>query len=172
MSRVVAYCRASAPEQTTENQVQEITAAGFNIDERRSVTEVVSGSQEAMKRPGFSELKDKRLAAMGVRVHCLALGGVDLTSATGKMTMQVLAAVAEFKRDLLIERTQAGLARAKSEGKHCDRPPALAEGLQVEIRERIAKGESVATLAKAFKTSRQTIMRIPPIMPPTSTGLE
>ena len=199
MSRVVAYCQASTPERTTDNQVQKIAAAGFTIYERRIITKVVSGSQEAMKRPGFSELKDKleeedmlvvtkldrlgrnamdvrstveSLAAMGVRVHCLALGGVDLTSATGKMTMQVLAAVAEFKRDLLIERTQAGLARAKSEGKHCDRPPALAEGLQVEIRERIAKGESVATLAKAFKTSRQTIMRIPPIMPPTSTGLE
>jgi len=39
----------------------------------------------------------------GVRMHCLALGGVDLTSPAGKMTMQVIAAVAEFERDLLIE---------------------------------------------------------------------
>jgi len=44
MSRVVAYCRASAPEQTTENQAQEITAAGFKINERRIVTEGVSES--------------------------------------------------------------------------------------------------------------------------------
>ena len=58
-----------------------------------------------------------KLAAMGVRVHCLALGGVDLTSPAGRMTMQVIAAVAEFERDLLVERTQAGLARAKVEGK-------------------------------------------------------
>lgn len=97
---------------------------------------------------------------MGVWVHCLALGGVDLTSAAGKMTMQVLAAVAEFERDLLIERTQAGLARAKSEGEHCGRPPALADEQQAEIRERITEGEAVAALAKAFKTSRQTIMWI------------
>lgn len=48
------------------------------------------------------------LAGAGVRVHCLALGGVDLTSPAGKMTMGVIAAVAEFERDLLIERTQNG----------------------------------------------------------------
>ncbi|MDB5850902.1 MAG: resolvase [Rhodoferax sp.] len=42
------------------------------------------------------------LDAMGVRVHCLALGGVDLTSPAGRMTMGVIAAVAEFERDLLL----------------------------------------------------------------------
>ena len=40
---------------------------------------------------------------LGVRIHCLALGGVDLTSSTGKLTMNVLNAVAEFERDLLVE---------------------------------------------------------------------
>ena len=65
------------------------------------------------------------LANDGIRVHCLALGGVDLTSAAGKMTMQVLGAVAEFERDLLIERTQQGLKRAKAEGKKLGRPVAV-----------------------------------------------
>lgn len=41
------------------------------------------------------------------------------------MTMQVIAAVAEFERDLLIERTQAGLQRAKAEGKALGRPRSL-----------------------------------------------
>lgn len=72
------------------------------------------------------------LAAMGVRVHCLALGGVDLTSADGKMTMGVLAAVAEFERDLLVERTQAGLERAKAEGKALGRPRALNDAQEAE----------------------------------------
>ena len=44
-----------------------------------------------------------KLAELGVRIHCLALGGVDLTSSTGKLTMNVLNAVAEFERDLLVE---------------------------------------------------------------------
>jgi len=47
----------------------------------------------------------EQLAALDIRVHCLALGGVDLTSPAGKMTMQVISAVAEFERDLLLERT-------------------------------------------------------------------
>lgn len=67
----------------------------------------------------------ERLAEENVRVHCLALGGVDLTSAAGKMTMSVITAVAEFERDLLIERTQAGLRRAKAQGKKLARPRAL-----------------------------------------------
>lgn len=57
-------------------------------------------------------------------VTCLALGGVDLTSPPGKMTMQVLSAIAEFERDLLIERTQQGLIRARAEGKKLGRPQA------------------------------------------------
>jgi len=52
-----------------------------------------------------------RLEALGIRVDCLVLGGVDLISSAGRMTMNVINAVAQFERDLLIERTQAGLAR-------------------------------------------------------------
>jgi Resolvase, N terminal domain len=57
----------------------------------------------------------ERLAAMGVKVHCLALGGVDLTSAAGKMTTAVISAVAEFERDLLLEQTKSGIQRAKAQ---------------------------------------------------------
>ena len=67
----------------------------------------------------------KALAEMGVRVYCLALGRADLTSPAGTMTMNVLNAVAQFERDLLIERTQSGLKRAKSEGKSSGRPSTL-----------------------------------------------
>ncbi|WP_038800467.1 recombinase family protein, partial [Burkholderia pseudomallei] len=149
MSRVFAYCRVSTAEQTTDNQVIEIRAAGFNIDPRRVVAERVSGSVAAKQRAGFAKLLDRleegdvlivtkldrlgrnamdvratvdELAAVGVRVHCLALGGADLTSAAGKMTMTVLSAVAEFERDLLLERTAAGLARARETGKVLGRP--------------------------------------------------
>lgn len=67
----------------------------------------------------------EHLAGVGVRVHCLVLGGVDLTSPAGKMTMQVLSAVAEFERDLSVERTRQGLIRAKAEGKQLGRPVAV-----------------------------------------------
>jgi len=186
MSRTFAYCRVSTTDQTTENQRREIQAAGFALDNRRVVSESISGSVAAHERPQFAKLVDRledgdvlivtkldrlgrnamdvrstveRLAATGVWVHCLALGGVDLTSAAGKMTMGVLSAVAEFERDLLIERTQSGLARAKAEGKILGRKPTLSESQRAEIGKRLAQGESVSQLARDFKTTRQTIMR-------------
>lgn len=187
MSRVFAYCRVSTADQTTENQLQEIAAAGFAVDPRRVIEETISGSVPASERHGFGKLVDKlesgdvlvvtkldrlgrnamdvrgtveALQGLGVRVHCLALGGIDLTSPAGKMTMGVIAAVAEFERDLLIERTQAGLARAKAEGKAVGRPSALTPEQQAQVRSRLLAGEPVAGLAREFKTSRQTIMRV------------
>lgn len=186
MSRVFAYCRVSTTGQTTENQLHEIASAGFSVAPQRIVQETVSGSMPTAERSGFCKLLDKleagdvlvvtkldrlgrnamdvratveALSGMGVRVHCLALGGVDLTSAAGKMTMGVIAAVAEFERDLLVERTQAGLARAKAEGKALGRPSALGHAQVAEVAQRLAAGESVAAVARAMKTSRQTIMR-------------
>jgi putative DNA-invertase from lambdoid prophage Rac len=74
--------------------------------------------------------------------------------------MGVIAAVAEFERDLLIERTQSGLARAKSQGKTLGRPQSLDENAIKTVRARLAQGEAVAALAREFGTSRQSIMRI------------
>ena len=187
MSRTFIYARVSTSEQHADNQVHEIEAAGFSVNERRIVTESISGSVAASERPQFSRLLDRlepddvlivtkldrlgrnamdvrstveRLAADGVRVHCLALGGVDLTSPAGKMTMGVLTAVAEFERDLLIERTHAGMARARAEGKVMGRPPALTKEKQAEVMQRLTMGVSVAQLARDYGTTRQSIMRI------------
>lgn len=187
MSRTFAYCRVSTAEQTSENQSQEITAAGFSVKAERVVTETISGSTPALERPAFKKLiQDKleagdvlivtkldrlgrnamdvrqtveALTAKSVRVHCLALGGMDLTSPAGKMTMGVIAAVAEFERDLLIERTQAGLMRAKAAGISVGRPRVLNDGGLETVRKRLAKGDSIASIARDLKTSRQTVMR-------------
>jgi putative DNA-invertase from lambdoid prophage Rac len=102
----------------------------------------------------------EQLATAGVRVHCLALGGVDLTSPAGKMTMQVIAAVAEFERDLLIERTQAGIMRAKVAGKRFGRSPTFNEEGRVAVMKRLGDGASIAEVAREFKTTRQTILRV------------
>lgn len=186
MSRVFAYCRVSTAEQTHENQILEIQAAGFQLEPRRVIAETVSGSMPAMERQGFRKLIDRldwddvlivtkldrlgrnamdvratveQLAAMNVRVHCLALGGVDLTSPAGKMTMAVIAAVAEFERDLLIERTQAGLSRAKSQGKKLGRPSSLTAEQVKAVRGRRVEGASLGNLAKEFGVSRSAIQR-------------
>jgi putative DNA-invertase from lambdoid prophage Rac len=101
----------------------------------------------------------KRLKDAGIRVHCLALGGVDLTSSAGKMIMGVIATMAEFERDILVERTQAGLERAKAQGTILGRPAALTPAQRDEVRAMLAAGASVSALARDLKTSRMTIMR-------------
>jgi putative DNA-invertase from lambdoid prophage Rac len=187
MARTFAYCRVSTADQNTDNQVREIEAAGFLVEPKRVVSETVSGSVAAMERRGFARLVDRleagdvllvtklnrlgrnamdvrstveMLAKEGVRVHCLALGGVDLTSAAGKMTMGVIGAVAEFERDLLIERTQAGLRRAKAQGKALGRPSALSPEQQAAIRASRAQGVSLGVLAKQHGVSRAAIQRV------------
>ncbi|RQV71711.1 helix-turn-helix domain-containing protein, partial [Burkholderia anthina] len=75
-------------------------------------------------------------------------------------SLTVLNAVAEFERDLLIERTQAGIARARAEGKAMGRPSALTKQQQDDVRQHLSEGVSVASLAKRYGTSRQTIMRV------------
>lgn len=64
----------------------------------------------------------KALAARCIEVIVLQLGKLDLTSAAGKLMLNMLATVAEMERDLLVERIQSGLARAKAEGKTLGRP--------------------------------------------------
>lgn len=64
----------------------------------------------------------KMLAARGIEVVVLQLGKLDLTSAAGKLMLTMLAAVAEMERDLLVERTQSRLERAKAQGKVLGRP--------------------------------------------------
>ena len=102
----------------------------------------------------------EQLATSDIRVHCLALGGVDLTSPAGKMTMQVISAVAEFERDLLLERTHSGIARAKAAGKRFGRPSVLTKEQQLMVIAQINSGISISAIAREFNTTRQTILRV------------
>jgi len=64
------------------------------------------------------------------------------------MTMQVISAVAEFERDLLLERTHAGIARAKASGKRFGRPPALNDEQKKVVFLRLNEGISISAIAR------------------------
>jgi putative DNA-invertase from lambdoid prophage Rac len=140
MSRTFGYCRVSTKDQNTQDQQQEMWEAGFAIEPHRIIEEIISGSVAAKERPGFLKLLNKiesgdvlvvtridKLGrnAMDVRVHCLALGGVDLTSPTGKMIMGIIASVAEFEQDMLNERNNADLIGTRKARNRIGRKPAL-----------------------------------------------
>lgn len=186
MSRTFAYCRVSTSLQDTEHQIREIAAKGFGVEPQRIIEENISGKTPASQRPGFQKLLDrmekgdrlivtkldrlgrnaidveltvKGLKERGIEVHCLALEGFDLSSAIGGMVFKMLLAFAEFERDLISERTNAGLKTAKAKGKVFGRPKSLTDDQKNALKEAIRAGESISSMAKKLKVSRATVMR-------------
>ena len=182
---IFAYGRVSTAEQITNNQRIEIENAGHAVD--YWFADTISGKTSATQRPQFkallAQIRDgetlivskldrlgrdaqdvgatvKMLAARKISVVVLQLGKLDLASAAGKMMLTMLAAVAEMERDLLVERTQSGLARAKSEGKTLGRPSKTTNEQRTEIVAKYAQGESVSSLARQFTVSRASILAI------------
>ncbi len=185
--RVFAYGRVSTADQTSANQLQELQSLGHEIQPQRWFSDTISGKVPSSERPEFMKMLDRMeagdmllvskldrigrdmvdvistlrsLAARSIKVKVLALGDVDLTSTAGKAVVGILAVVAEMERDLLVERTQAGLARAKAEGTPLGRPSKTSEKDRQQIRERLAKGETVSQVARAFGVSRGTVINV------------
>lgn len=182
---VFGYGRVSTAEQNADNQRLEIERAGYVVE--YWFADTVSGKAHASQRKHFGDMmaklrkKDtlvvskldrlgrdapdvlgtiKALAALGVEVVVLQVGKLDLTSPAGKLMLAMLAAVAEMERDLIIERTQAGLARAKTEGKTLGRPAKTTpEQREAMVREYENK-QSVSALAKLYGVSRATVLTI------------
>lgn len=180
-----AYGRVSTKEQTSDNQRLEIEASGHAVD--YWFADTISGKTSAGQRPQFAallaQIRDgetlivskldrlgrdaqdvgatvKLLAARKIAVIVLQLGKLDLASAAGKMMLTMLAAVAEMERDLLVERTQSGLARAKSEGKALGRPSKTTPEQRAEIVAKHNQGESISALAREYQVSRASILGI------------
>lgn len=185
--RVFGYARVSTVEQLTENQREQIAQAGYSITGKRFVEEKVSGSVAAMQRPGFVKLLDrmeegdtlvvtkldrigrdsidvqqtvKLFSERGIRLVVLQLGNLDLTSSAGALMVKVLAAVADFERELIVERTQAGQARARAEGKHMGRPSKTSDEQKVTIRQQLDQGISVSQVARDYGISRASVIAI------------
>jgi putative DNA-invertase from lambdoid prophage Rac len=182
---VFAYLRVSTSEQTTENQRREIEASGYDVEYWCS--ETVSGKAHAKQRQEFSKMLGKlrpkdvlvvtkldrlgrdapdvlttirHLADLKVEVVVLQLGKTDLTSSAGKLLVMMLAAVAEMERDLLVKRTQAGLERARAEGKVLGRPSKTTPEQRQAMSDSYAAKASVSALARQYGVSRVTVLAI------------
>jgi putative DNA-invertase from lambdoid prophage Rac len=83
-----------------------------------------------------------------------------LTSTAGKLLVTMLAAVAEMERDLIVERTQAGLARAKAEGKTLGRPVKTTLEQRQAMMQGYGNKQSVSALAKLYGVSRATVLTV------------
>ena len=182
---VFGYGRVSTAEQTTDNQRLEIERAGYALEYWYADT--VSGKAHAAQRKQFGILLGKlrardtvvvskldrlgrdapdvlstikSLATLGVEVVVLQLGKLDLVSTPGKLMLTMLAAVAEMERDLIVERTQAGLARAKAAGKVLGRPTKTTPEQRKAMVDAYEQKANVSALARLYGISRATVLTI------------
>jgi DNA invertase Pin-like site-specific DNA recombinase len=179
-ARVVGYARVSTQDQNLDLQLDALGAAGCT----RIYTDLgISGTR--CSRPGLAEALgslqagDKlvvwRLDRLGRSlVHLLDIVGelqasgvafeslkerIDTVSSGGRLMFHIMAALAEFERNLISERTRAGLSAAKDRGKRLGRPRALSEAECQQANERYLGGEPLEEIARSFSCSRATLLR-------------
>lgn len=182
--RTYFYCRVSTTEQTTANQVQAFRDKGYEVNEQFVVEDRVSGSVQAMARKEFSRMVEHKLASgdtlvvlkldrlgrdnidvqqtidmllnKGIKVHCLDLPHQDLSTAEGKLMLQMFSAFAEFERNRIRERTEEGQARARAEGKTIGRPAKATPEKVAELR----LTHSIAQVAEKLGISISSVKRL------------
>lgn len=98
-----------------------------------------------------------RVQSKGASLNILAMN-LDTTTATGRLMLNVLGSVAEFERDMMLERQAAGVAKAKAEGKYKGRAP-TARAKAGEVATMLANGESPAAVAKKLGIGRSSVYR-------------
>ncbi len=177
--RLVGYARVSTDEQTTALQLDALRAAGcaaIHEDSasgasrsrpglERAIADLVAGDTLVvwrLDRLGRS-LRDLLEIAESLRERGVALRSltdhIDTGTAAGRMLYAVLGAVAQFERDVLRERTVAGLAAAKRRGERLGRRPALTAAQIREAQNMLRRGESPNHVARVLRVGRSTLYR-------------
>jgi DNA invertase Pin-like site-specific DNA recombinase len=177
----VGYARVSTRDQNLALQLDALQAAGCEL--RDIYTDKASG--KLADRPGLVQcLRRLRagdvltvwkldrlgrsvqhlvstvsgLDARGVQFRSLT-EGLDTSTNGGRLIFHIFAALAEFERGLIEERTQAGLEAARAKGRRGGRPHSLTREQRAHVRELRAQGRNVAAIARMMGTSRQTVYR-------------
>ncbi len=177
---LVGYARTSTAEQQAglEAQVAELEAIGCakvfqehvsSVDAQRpqlraALDWVRDGDTFIVTRPdrlarSVADLLRivEDLKARNVAVRIMSMG-VDTSTATGTLILQVLGAVSEFERSVMLERQRHGIAKAKAAGRYKGRAP-TARARTPEVLRMKAEGKTVAQIAEAVGISRASVYR-------------
>lgn len=178
---LVGYARCSTREQNTDDQVRRLREAGCG---KVFIEDAVSG--KLARRPEWDRCLDylreedvlviTKLDRAGRSIkHLVELSdglrregkglkvldqGIDTTTAAGRLFYNMVAAFAEFERELIVERTHEGLRTARLSGKRSGRKPKLSVRQQAEVRRMHEAGQSIVYIADVMKVSRPVIYRI------------
>lgn len=99
------------------------------------------------------------LHAKGVDLY-LHQQGLDTSTPAGKAMFQMMGVFAEFERAMIVERVNAGLARARAEGKQLGRPSGLTPAKERKVRRLLAKNVGVVKIGRTVKIGTGTVQRI------------
>ncbi|MBR0939378.1 recombinase family protein [Bradyrhizobium jicamae] len=180
---ILGYARVSTEGQHLTGQLEALKAAGAEkifqekISGARANRPQLAKLMAALKaddvvlvtkldRLGRStrELLDliERIGKAGAAFRSLGDPLFDTTSSQGRLVSTLLAAIAEFERDLIRERTGEGRKRAMAAGKKFGRKPKLSDYQREEAVKRRAAGESLASIAKSYAVDISMISRLAP----------
>jgi DNA invertase Pin-like site-specific DNA recombinase len=175
---IVGYVRVSTVDQNTERQLNGMELAKVFTDhasgkdtKRPALTECLEYLRDgdtlvvhSMDRLGRSVLDLRKMVAdltgRGVTVRFVKDNlefAPEGASPFSTLMLNLLGSIAEFERDLMLERQREGIAIAKGKGVYKGRKPALAPAQVVEVAGRLAAGESATKLAAEFGVSRATV---------------
>ena len=195
-----AYLRVSTADQTTEQQLKQILDAGYLVEsDRVYIEQGVSGKVPALQREQFKRLHDRlssqdtlivakldrlgrdtldvissieNLTSLGVSVAVLGLGVLD-QSPQSRLTLTMLAAISQFERELISERTKAKLAQLKSEGVKLGRPVKIDDAaLKVRADHLFSQGLSWRRVASELGVALSTLQRLMKHQSAISVGME
>lgn len=172
----IGYARVSSDDQRLHLQLDALRPRVNHIysDKMSGKTRKRPGLEKAMSRlqPGdtlvvwrldrlgrsLSDLIDivSAIQAKGCEFTSIT-EAIDTTTATGKLVFHIMAALAEFERRLIAERTRAGLQAAKARGTKLGRKPKLSPSKLREAKRLVRSGISVEKAAKRFRVSRSTM---------------
>lgn len=100
----------------------------------------------------------KQLAEKAVSLRILAMN-LDTATPTGKLMVNLLGSIAEFERELMLERQREGIAKAKAEGKYAGRQP-TARRKAADVMRLRAEGKSASDIVEMLGISRASVFRI------------
>lgn len=184
--RHLGYTRVSTSSQDAQLQLDALVKDG--VQKRDVFADVTSGSRTAIERPGMKKLLEyaeagdtvvvwrvdrlgrslvdvlntvNLLRERGVQVRSIS-DGIDPATSTGRMMLNLLASLAEYERELIVERVNAGIAAARQSGTRFGRPLSdplvIADKLAI-AKDARAKGRTAEDAARLVGWSRATLYR-------------
>lgn len=112
---------------------------------RQGDTLVVTKLDRLARSVGHLGKLTERLEDKGVSLKILDLG-LDSSTATGRLMLNLIGSIAQFEREMMLERQREGIAKAKAEGKYKGRKPTAREKTD-QVRELLSSGKSKRAIA-------------------------